>query len=75
FNWTSRPAPASNGASPSEVDIFQNNGRRGVNISVTSADSSPLSTYLQPDSAELREAGSAAPPPLSYIGAVAPAGK
>ncbi|MEZ6144861.1 MAG: serine/threonine-protein kinase [Planctomycetaceae bacterium] len=75
FNWTSRPAPASNGASPSEVDIFQNNGRRGVNISVTSADSSPLSTYLQPDSAELREAGSAAPPPLSYIGAVPPAGK
>ncbi len=73
FNWTSRSAPETQPSG--EVDIFQNSGYRGANISVTSTDPSTLDTYLQPNSAELREAGNAAPAPLTYIGAVAPAGE
>lgn len=73
FNWSDRVAPES--TTTGELDIFQENGRRGARVSVVATDDSASSTYLQPNSPDLREAGIASSGPHSFIGAVTPAGE
>ena len=71
LNWSDRAAPTTPTAG--EVDIFQEGGRRGATIPVVGTDASARETYLQPSSAELREAGSQTSGPHAFIGAVPPA--
>ena len=73
YNWTQRPAPTE--PQPGEVDLFVQDGRRGAGFTFVSIDPAQRSTYLQPDSAELRAASARVPQSPKHIGAVAPAAK
>ncbi len=71
FNWTQRPAPTA--PHSGEVDLFEQDGRRGAGITFQSIDPNQRSTYLRPENPELREASARIPQSPKYIGAVPPA--
>ncbi len=73
FNWTQRPVPAT--PHPGEVDLFEQDGRRGAGITFQSIDPEQRSTYLRPDNPELREASARIPRSPRHIGAIPPAAK